>query len=91
MDSNVYFARGFRSVSTVILFCSSVWPMSTNPECFALAKTITLSSLPTFLERNACKVGGTVGNYMGLGSTVGEGRCREVMHGTCAIGCRIKY
>jgi len=73
----VYLARGFLSVSTVILSCSSVWPMSTNPECFALAKTITLSSLPKFLEQNGWKVGGNVGNYVGLGSTVAKGRCRE--------------
>jgi hypothetical protein len=77
MDCNVYFARGFCSVSTVILSYRFVWPMSTNPECFALAKTITLSSLPKFLEQNGCKVGGNVGNYMGLGSTVSKGRCGE--------------
>ena len=77
MDCNVYFARGFRSVSTVILSCNSAWPMLTNPECFALAKTVTLSSLPKFLEQKGFKVGGNVRNYMGLGSTVAKGRCRQ--------------
>jgi len=77
MGCNVHFLRGFRFVSTVILSCSSVWPMSTNPECVALAKTFTLSSLPKSLKQNGCKVRGNVGNYMGLGSTVAKGGCRE--------------
>ena len=59
------------------LFSSSVWPMSTNSECFALTKTIALSSLPKFLEQNVCKVGGNVGNYVGLGSTVSKGKDAE--------------
>jgi len=77
MDCNVYFGRGFRSACTVILSCNSAWPMSADPESFAQGKTVTLSSLPKFLEQICCKVGGNVGNYMGMGSTAAKGRCRE--------------
>ena len=41
-----YCVRGFGSVSTVTLSCTSLWPMSTNPGCFELARPIVLSSLP---------------------------------------------